>query len=161
MVPWESTTVLQKRFHLDGYTSCRGPIRFRPTRKVWVTFDVVIMDTSRTLKGSTLLRTTDCLFSVLLPYSERFFPFSIVCFKRLERRREVRDAVFFLGNIYLRHASPQWQTCQPPKRAQNCEILNLEAGKAVRNGSKVVRCSKFASGRTFSGIMGIGSHLRR
>ena len=68
------------------------------------------MDTSRTLKGSTLLRSADCLFSVLRPYSEKFFPFSILLL------REVRDAVFFfLDNIYLRHASPQYQTCQPPK----------------------------------------------
>ena len=152
---YHEKVLLQKRLHLNGYTNCCGPIGFRPTRKVWVTSDVV-MDTSRTLKASTLLRSADCLFSVLRPYSERFFPFSIF------PRRQVRDTgFFFLDNIYLHHASPQWQTCQPSKTAKNCEILNLEAGKAVRNGSNVVRCSKFPSGKTSSGIMGIGSHLRR
>ena len=152
---YHEKVLLQKRLQLNGYINCCGPIGFRPTRKVWITSDVV-MDTSRTLEASTLLRSADCLFSVLRPYSERFFPFSIF------PRRQVRDTgFFFLDNIYLRHASPQWQTCQPPKTAKNCESLNLEAGKAVRNGSNVVRCSKFPSGRTSSGIMGIGSHLRR
>lgn len=155
MVPWESTTVLQKRFHLDGYTNCCGPIRFRPTRKVWVTFDVVIMDTSRTLKGSTLLRSADCLFSVLRPYSEKFFPFSILLL------REVRDAVFFFLITSIYAMRPHNVRLVNLQKAKKCEILNLETGKAVRNGSKVVRCSKFLSGRTSSGIMGIESHLRR
>ena len=152
---YHEKVLLQKRLHLNGYTNCCGPIGFRPTRKVWVTSDVV-MDTRRTLKASTLLRSADCLFSVLRPYSERFFPSPHFRGAKLETL-----VFFFLDNIYLRHASPQWQTCQPSKRAKKCEILNLEAGKAVRNGSNVVRCSKFPSGKTSSGIMGIGSHLRR
>ena len=151
---YHEKVLLQKRLHLNGYTNCCGPIGFRPTRKVWVTSDVVV-DTSRTLKAS-LLRSADCLFSVLRPYSESFFPFSIL------PRRQVRDTGFFflITSIYaMRPHNDRLANLQ--KGQKNCEILNLEAGKAVRNGSNVVRCSKFPSGKTSSGIMGIGSQMRR
>ena len=83
------------------------------------------MDTSRTLKGSTLLRSADCLFSVLRPYSERFFCLLHSLFKRLERevRSEVKDAVLFflVTSIYVMR--PHNVRLANLQKAKKCEIL--------------------------------------
>ena len=52
-----------------------------------------------------------------------------------------------------------WSTSGQSPKGKKSEILNLELGKVVRSGWKVMRCPKFPSGRTYSDDYGYWKSL--